>query len=515
MSSIRLYLIIVLLSTICLVNFVAALHGYRSSMAEADRLLDRQLSDSANLLARLDIALREVANEGSSPGQHGEVQHPQLVHPQTLMFQIWQGGHLLARSDNAPDGPILPLESGFHAHNHKGLRWRMLVVNASIDSGADAGVGETSAGNSLTSSLGGLGGGIDANDHNSNKPDRWVIVGQSADAYRTLVEGVIFESIWPIIWVLPVLGVLIWLIVGLGLRPLRQLARLLEERKADDLMPLVETGYPGELTTLVASTNSLLARLSEAFEREKRFASDAAHELRTPLAVLKVNLHNIAAEVDMDNASLQELEASVDRMSHSIEQILALYRLTPDKFNSTLSRADISALARAVIAELYPRCREKNQQITLEAEPLAIECDAFAITTLLRNLIDNASKYSPAGGSIAVSISASSISGRPMSTRGQPQKNRLLITVEDSGPGIPASSRDQVFDRFYRVGGDQHGSGEVGCGLGLSIVDHIVHLHQGEIELDLSPNLGGLRVKVTLPCQQGAPVALPMALVNV
>ncbi|MBV1932292.1 MAG: sensor histidine kinase N-terminal domain-containing protein [Porticoccaceae bacterium] len=463
MTSIRLYLVIVLLSTICLVNFVAALHGYRSSMAQADKLLDRQLTDSANLLAKLEFT--DIGRQDSRDFEtlSSETRHPQLIYPQTMMFQIWQGGRLLERSSNAPQALILPLELGFHIKNHQGLHWRILVQQ-SDDTPADA--------------------------------SRWIIVGQSADAYTTLIEGVIFQSIWPIIWVLPILGVAIWLIVGLGLRPLRQLAKLLEQRKTDELSPLQASGYPGELTTLVESTNSLLTRLSEAFEREKRFASDAAHELRTPLAVLKVNLHNIAEEVGIDNASLQELEASVDRMGHSIEQILALYRLTPDKFYSTLSWVDISALARESIAELYPKCQNKNQQITLDAQPQKIECDAFAISTLLRNLIDNASKYTPTGGSIAVSVSFQN-----QAQNQQAQNQQVIVAVEDSGPGIPHASLERVFDRFYRVGGDHHSSGVVGCGLGLSIVEHIVHLHHGQIELGQSKELGGLRVSVVLPCQ--------------
>lgn len=453
-------------------NFVAALHGYRSSMAEADKLLDRQLSDSASLLAKLELA--DIVRDGSSglEAQPVETQRPQLIYPQTMMFQIWQGGRLLERSDNAPETLVLPLEPGFHIKNYQGLHWRMLVEQA---------------------------------DQTSPDAGRWIIVGQSPDAYTTLIEGVIFQSIWPIIWVLPILGVAIWLIVGLGLRPLRQLVKLLEQRKAGELSPLQESGYPSELTTLVESTNSLLLRLSDAFEREKRFASDAAHELRTPLAVLKVNLHNIAGEVDIDNASLQELEASVDRMSHSIEQILALYRLTPEKFHSTLGRIDVTALARQAIAELYPKWQLKNQQITLDGEPCEIECDAFALSALLRNLIDNASKYTPEGGDIAVSVSLQEQAKNQPAANPQAQNLKVLIEVEDSGPGIPEAALERVFDRFYRVGGDHHSSGVVGCGLGLSIVEHIVRLHRGQIALGESKQLGGLRVSVVLPCQQVIP----------
>ena len=436
MKSIRFYLIIVLLSTICLVNFIAALHGYRKSMAEADKLLEIQLMDSAKLLASLEFVDHKA---------------PHDIDPHTILFQIWHKGQLLKRSNNAPPKLMLPLQPGFHMSNWQGLRWRVLV-------------------------------------YNTGENNSWVIVGQRADVYAKLVEGIIIESILPIIWVLPILGLLIWLIVSFGLRPLQQLAHLLEQREADDLDPLKEEGYPGELAALVASTNSLLTRLANAFERERRFAADAAHELRTPLAVLKITLHNITEEAELTNSNLQELRASVDRMGHSIEQILALYRLTPDKFQATLKQVDISALARQSIAELYPKCQEKNQQIALEAEPLKIDCDPFAISTLLRNLIDNACKYTPAGGTIVLNVNS--------------QQDHLLICVEDSGPGIPGAYQHRVFDRFYRLGGDQHRSNVNGCGLGLSIVDHIVRLHHGKIELGQSQHLGGLSVRILLPLQQ-------------
>jgi len=443
-KSIRLYLIVVLLSTICLVNFLAALHGYRNSMAEANQMLDEQLTDMVRLLSLFADDSREV---------------PPNLYPHSVLFQIWNRDTLLKHSPNAPSTVSLPREPGFHMSNHLGVSWRILVY---LDEGGQY----------------------------------MIIVGQRADAYAKLIEEIVLESILPIIWVLPILGVLIWLIVSFGLQPLKRLAGLLKERRAGDLEPVAKEGYPLELDIVVASINHLLARLSGAFDREKNFAADAAHELRTPLAALNVGLHNLAAEIDHKNPSLLELQSSVERMGHSIEQIIALYRLTPEKFHNAMTLLDLNTLAKKVIVELYDICRKKNQEIELETEKISIEGDDFAFITLLRNLIDNASKYTPLGGKIFVKINKDG--------------GNAILTVEDSGPGISEAYHGRVFDRFYRVGGDRHDSKVIGCGLGLSIVERIVRLHQGRIELSRSDTLGGLAVRVILPLRQDRAVGVDL-----
>lgn len=421
-------------------NFLAALHGYNSSMAAAQTLLEKQLTQTAQLLSRLTHDDQKLFLEGVA----GD-----------LLFQVWREGGLAYASDASLQSLLVPLQPGFHRVSYRGFSWKALVYEG--------------------------------------RANVWVIVAQRIDIYAVLTENIILESILPIIWVLPLLGVLIWVIVSVGLGPLNRLAGLLSQRKADNFTPLAADGYPEELGVLVRSTNDLLAGLSHAFEREKRFAADAAHELRTPLAVLKVNLHNLSSHHEIDEHSLGELVASTDRMGHSIEQLLALYRVAPNSGEHEIERTDISALAREVIAECFERCQKKQQVISMEGDAIEIDCDPFAISTLLRNLIDNASKYTPAGGRIMVSLSRV--------TSFDDGVARLSLVIEDSGPGIPEASRRRVFDRFYRLGGDQHASQTVGSGLGLSIVDHIVRLHHGEIRLSRSVNLGGLCVTVFFPLE--------------
>lgn len=446
MKSIRLYLVLALLSTICLSNFIVAVHGYRKSMAAGDHLLDKQLIEMAQALEQLNAA---------------KVAPPLHLYGDGKLFQIWDADeHLLYRSATAPTTPLGLLTPGYHFASHAGLRWRVYVF-------------------------------YDA-------PRRhWIVAGQRQDLYAHLIERMVLQSTLPIIWVLPIIGLLIWLVVGSGMRPLVTLAATLQQRRAGELNAVDRSGYPAELAVVITSVNQLMERLAEAFDREQRFAADAAHELRTPLAAIKVSLHNLAREAqlargsDEVSRSLNELTRSVDRMGHSIEQILALYRFTPEQLLAASTQCDLRKLAQAVIIDLYDACRARQQTIELEADAATVEGSEFALQTLLRNLIDNASKYTPIGGNILLTV--------------QPRNGYAHIAVEDSGPGIPAADYKRVFDRFYRVGGDRHASPVIGSGLGLSIVQHIVRLHGGRITLLHSERLGGLRIEIELPMTRPSP----------
>lgn len=434
MSSIRRFLVIVLLATITLVNFLAALHGYRTSMAEAERLFDRQLEDIASVLSASAESLVIASNIRGNAG--------------SIAFQIWHADQPLDGSPALLQEQLAPLKSGYHDVNFNGYRWRAYV---------------------------------------RFEPDasRWLIVAQRMDVRFQLAESIIIESVLPVILGLPVEGLLIWLIVGRGLRPLRQLATEMAIKRSNDLSPLSESERPQELDVLTDSINALLCRLDAAFEREKRFAADAAHELRTPLSVLKVQLHNLLRDAAADDTQLRSLQAAVDRMGHSVEQVLMLYRMTPDQFTAKFVQLDLSGLTRQAIADLYPQIEARKQQIELVGEQAFMPGDVFAIHTLVTNLLDNASKYSGKGGEIRVHVSSST--------------DQVILRVEDSGPGIPAAERARVFERFYRVGGDRHKSGVTGSGLGLAIVRHIAEMHHAVIELADSGLGAGLAVIVRFP----------------
>ena len=456
MKSIRNFLIVVLLSVICLVNFSGALHGYQRSVEQADQLLAKQLQDKGELLLALYQQLLlptpcqgACAAAASAPASTSSIWLNELFGSEVL-FQIWRAGQLEAHSNNAPlqhfaeQTAARPLKLERY---YQGLQWQYQFVE---------------------------------------RGELQLIIAQDHDRYAGLIEQMIVDSILPIIWVLPLIALLIWLIVNHGLRPLYRLAGILRLRNDQDLSALDERAYPDEIGTVVTAINQLLGRLQAAFKRERRFAADAAHELRTPLAALKVNLHNLRQSgSDNPEQTIDDLETSVDRMSHSIEQILALHRFSPEQLNSHLQRFDLTELVRECIAECYPLVEKKRQTIGLQGGHCAISGDHFALSALVRNLIDNASKYTPEQGQIQLTV--------------QRTERAVSLTVEDSGPGIERDQRQQVTGRFYRVGGDRHSSGVVGSGLGLSIVESVTQLHSGQLSLGCSDQLGGLCCRIELP----------------
>lgn len=432
MKSIRVYLIVVILSVICLSNFIAALHGYQNSMQAADKLVDQQILEKAHSVSTL-------VNKG--------LELPGSLYDENTLFQVWLEEKLIAQSNNAPDHQFFERDDGFHIVSYNGKRWRTYLVKT-------------------------------PNNHTT------VIVAQRFDVYTSLTEDILLEAILPIIWVLPLVGVLVWLIVGLGLKPLRRLASNLNHKGVDDFSTFDSSQYPGEMVTIVGSLNQLFLRRREAFERERRFSADAAHELRTPLAALKVGLHNLS-EGSINDASLINLENSVERMGHSIEQLLLMHRVSSEHAPADLEDCDLNKIAQSVITEMYGQIEEKQQIIELKGDSAHVSGEPFALSVLFRNLIDNANKYTPNNGSLRITIQE-----KPLSVN---------VLVEDSGPGIPESEYSHVIERFYRVGGDRHSSGVVGSGLGLSIVSFVTRLHRGQIFFSGSAALGGLAIEIIFP----------------
>jgi two-component system sensor histidine kinase QseC len=296
---------------------------------------------------------------------------------------------------------------------------------------------------------------------------------------------VILESLFHTLAGLPVVGLLIWVIVSGGLRPLRALASELAGKQPDDLSPLAIRAPKQELEQIVASCNGLLERLETSLLREKQFASDAAHELRTPISALKVQVYKLAQEHGADDAQMSELEQTVERLEHIVEQILDLYRSSPDQFNASFEPLDLSGLAREVLAEEFAAFDRKDQQLEFEGPACMIAGDRFALKTLLRNLLSNANKYTPRGGQVLVTVA--------------PKGDTVRLTVADSGPGIPEDQCQSIFERFYRIGRDRHPSGESGCGLGLAIVKRLVELHRASISITPSGLATGAAFHVDLP----------------
>lgn len=431
MSSIRLFLVAGILATLTLSNFVAALRGYQSSMAQADDLFDNEMLELARLISHLDVQRVE----------------PDFRLGNDLAFQIWEDGRLLAASYHAPTAPISAYTPGFDYANFNGYRWRTYA-------GRDRDRG------------------------------RWVMVAERGDLRFVLAENVVLESILPILLSIPLAGILTWLVVSHGLAPLRALAGQLKNKQANDLSPLEYPAPRRELDQVIQSINAFIARLSAALEREKRFSADAAHELRTPISALKVQLHNLSEEVDTGNDSFQQLREGVERMQHLVEQLLALYRMTPEEFAARRRPVDVHQLAQELIARQYEAFERKGQSLELAGRRCVIQGDAFALETLLANLLDNAGKYTPPGGSIMVRIE-----------RG---KTEACLLVEDSGPGIAQAGRERVYERFFRAPDVPQAESVPGCGLGLAIVKQVADMHGARLSLHDSP-LGGCAFQVCFP----------------
>jgi len=263
-----------------------------------------------------------------------------------------------------------------------------------------------------------------------------------------------------------------------------QIATELRRRDANRLDPVPEADIPVEVEPMVTSLNGLLGRLRASFAAQRAFVADAAHELRTPIAALKLQAGLMARARD-DRAraeALCELNAGIDRSAHLVDQLLTLARSEPQARTTPEERIDLSRVARAVVAEMTPLAVARGSKIEFDApDALALRGDANALHSLLRNLVDNALRHTPAGSRVVVSIDID-------------DDDMACIGVDDDGPGIAVEERERVFDRFYgRTAG-----GDGGSGLGLAIAKAVIDRHAGRIELDRSP-LGGLRVLVLLP----------------
>ncbi|MFC1688604.1 sensor histidine kinase [Pseudomonadota bacterium] len=432
MNSIRVFLVLVTLAVLTLFTFVVSLRGFQSSMVEAGRLFDSQLLDIAHLVAETHSA--ETA--------------ARLDHNGSITFQVWRQGVLESSSSNAPTHEMIELKPGFDFSNFGGYRWRTVAY---YDTGRDF----------------------------------WVVAAQRMDLRYTLAENVILESIYPVVIGLPVLGLLIWLIVGQGLKPLRSLAADLGNKQPEDLSPLTIHKPKRELQQIVSSSNRLLSRLETSLLREKQFASDVAHELRTPISALKVQLYNLSKEHPEDHEGIAELAYTTGRLERVVEQILDLYRSSPDRYTANFVPIDLAALVQEILARAYPLFDRKNQTLEFLGDSCFIRGDRFALTTLIYNLLSNASKYTPEKGNILVRINR--------------ENEGAILTVEDSGPGIPEDQRRNIFDRFYRIGGDHGQLCEPGSGLGLAIVKRIAELHETSITVTRSRFDTGAAFQVSFP----------------
>ncbi len=312
---------------------------------------------------------------------------------------------------------------------------------------------------------------------------RVIQVGQPFEVRERIAAAAALRSLTPLLFFAPLVALAIWWLVGKSLVPVEQIATELRRRDANRLDPVPEGNIPAEVEPMVNSLNGLLGRLRSSFAAQRAFVADAAHELRTPIAALKLQAGLMARARD-DHAraeALCELNAGIDRSAHLVDQLLTLARSEPQARSTPDERIDLARVARAVVAEMTPLALDRGSTIEFDApDSLVLRGDANALHSLLRNLVDNALRHTPAGSRVVLGIDVDGDFAR--------------MSVDDDGPGIAPEERDRVFDRFYgRTAG-----GDAGSGLGLAIAKAVIDRHAGRIELDRSP-LGGLRVLVLLP----------------
>jgi two-component system OmpR family sensor kinase len=321
-----------------------------------------------------------------------------------------------------------------------------------------------------------------------------VQVAQPMSLRRELAASMALRTIVPLLAIAPLLALALWLGITRALRPLDRVTAAVAQRAPGGLQSLPEAGLPTEVQPLVHALNGLLGRLDRALGAQRAFIADAAHELRTPLTAvhLQAQIAERAANDDERRLALAELKAGLTRATHLVEQLLTLAREEPGVAERPFAPVNLTELARSVVAEHATIAQARGVDVGLAGgaedarQRVVIQGDAPGLRALLTNLVDNAVRYTPRGGRVDVGVEA--------------EGGGALLTVRDSGPGIPADERGRVFDRFYRGPGQ---NGDVsGSGLGLAIVKRIAERHDAEIALGpgIAGPLGeGLGVTVRFP----------------
>lgn len=414
---------------------------------ELDELLDSHLAQAAALLVVQQT--HEIEDDG------GGIDAPTLHrYAPKVAFQVFHEGSLVLRSANAPTAPMVEpgqgIKTGFATVQIGGMAWRVFAAY-----GAER--------------------------------DVQVYVGEQASSRASILWAVLRSTLWPMVVALPLLALAVWWAVYRGVAPMRRLGRALAERQPQALQPLALDGTTSEMAPMVNALNGLFERIGMLLESERRFTADAAHELRTPIAAIRAQAQVALGEADdaRRRHALKNTLAGCDRATRLVEQLLTLSRLEAVAAPA-MADVDLGALTQRVVAELAPKAIAKNQTLEFDApEPCSIPGNETLLAVLVRNLIDNAVRYSPASAQVKASV--------------RQQDGRVVLSVEDSGPGLAEADRKRLGERFFRV----PGSGESGSGLGWSIVRRVAAVHRLEVQVGTSAELGGLAVRVIAQAHAG------------
>ena len=462
-ASLQTRLLLVLLAVLSGVWILAAVLSWNDTRHELDELLDAHLTQSAALLVAQQTRLADDDDDDDGKKHVNEHerhkptrrvvdddldQTPALHKYATrVAFQVFHDGTLALHSGNAPNVPLSGQRRGFDTVTlADGSTWRVF--------GAQGAEGDVQ-----------------------------VFVGEQMQSRKAIVWAMLQGVLTPLLLALPVLAALGWLAVRRGLAPLRALSQGLAQRQPHALEALLLPNAPSEIVPVVQSLNALFERIGQMMAFERRFTADAAHELRTPVAAIRAQAQ-VALGAGSDDAqrqqALRQTLEGCDRATHLVAQLLTLSRLETPGEKALAGEINLSAIAQRIAADLAPSALARTQQLTLQApQACTITADDSLTGVLIRNLLDNALRYSPNGAQVSVTVHC--------------LQSQVLLQVDDSGPGVSAADLARLGERFFRVlGTDQSGSG-----LGWSIVRRIARLHNLRLQVDRSPALGGLRVQVS------------------
>jgi two-component system OmpR family sensor kinase len=327
--------------------------------------------------------------------------------------------------------------------------------------------------------------------YSMNSRTQVIQVAQDMRPRQDMARSLAWRTVLPIVWIAPLLMLVAWAVVSVSLAPVARVRRQVAERGADELTEVGEENLPDEIRPLVRELNLLFGRVRQAFDAQKHFVAEAAHELRSPLAALRLQVQGLqrARDEATRERAVERLLAGVDRATRLVEQLLVLARQQAQGAQATPAQpVPLAALAAQVVGDAAPLAASKRIDLGLgEADATPVQGHAEALRILLSNLVDNAVKYTPEGGTVDVTV--------------RREGADVLLSVEDSGPGIAEADRARVLDRFFRV----PGSDASGSGLGLAIANAIAQLHGRPLLLDRSQRLQGLRIALRLPAAPAKP----------
>ena len=437
-------LLALVLATVSVVWLAASAFSWWEARHELDELLDGHLAQAASLLV---VQRGRGSHEDDDDDERVDAPMLHRYGPK-VAFQVWHEGRLTQRSSNAPTEPMAQTQRGFATVTMNGEPWRVFATRGA-------------------------------------KRDIHVYVGEQIDSRDSILQGMLRGLLAPLLVALPLMALLLWWAVRRGLLPLHRIGQAIAQREPQALQPIAADAagenMPSELAPLVGALNGLFERIATMLDSERRFTADAAHELRTPIAAIRAQAQ-VAQGAGGDEAGRQHALAATlaacDRATRLVVQLLTLARLESSA-DGPGDAVDLSHVARDVLAELAPAALARGQAIELEADAaVPMRGSATLLSVLVRNLADNALRYSPDGARVIVSV------GR--------REGRPVLTVDDSGGGLSDAQQQRLGERFFRV----LGTAATGSGLGWSIVRRIAAVHRAEVTTGRSAALGGLSVRV-------------------